>query len=88
MSDCPASVWSEISMMNIPAPQNLPTLHGERVRLRPPVERDKQDRLAAGRDPEFRQMVGGDPADCPPLTMPGSRAVVSATLPSAAALGH
>jgi RimJ/RimL family protein N-acetyltransferase len=57
-------------MMNIPDPQNLPTLYGERVTLRPPVERDKQDRFAAGRDPEFRRMVGGDPADCPPLTMP------------------
>jgi ribosomal-protein-alanine N-acetyltransferase len=56
--------------MNIPAPQNLPTLCGVRVKLRPPVERDKQDRLAAGRDPEFRRMVGGDPMDCPPLTLP------------------
>ncbi|HZS07630.1 MAG TPA: GNAT family N-acetyltransferase [Blastocatellia bacterium] len=56
--------------MNIPEPQNLPTLCGERVRLRPPVERDKEDRLADGRDPEFRRMVGGDPADCSPLTMP------------------
>src|SRR5215468_8407744 len=55
--------------MNIPEPQNLPTLDGARVKLRPPVERDKQDRLMAGRDPEFRRMVGGDPADCPPLTM-------------------
>ena len=56
--------------MNIPEPQNLPTLDGARVKLRPPVERDKQDRLAAGRDPEFRRMVGGEPTDCPPLTMP------------------
>src|SRR5262245_60608992 len=56
--------------MNIPEPQYLPTLNGARVKLRPPVERDKQDRLAAGRDPEFRRMVGGDPTDCPPLTMP------------------
>jgi hypothetical protein len=54
-------------MMNIPEPQNLPTLYGKRVKLRPPVERDKQDRFAAGRDPEFRRMVGGDPADRPPL---------------------
>jgi hypothetical protein len=56
--------------MNIPAPQNLPMLCGVRVRLCPPVERDKQDRLADGRDPEFRRMVGGDPMDCPPLTLP------------------
>jgi len=56
--------------MNIPEQQDLPTLRGTRVKLRPPVERDKEDRLAAGRDPEFRRMVGGDPADCPPLTLP------------------
>jgi len=56
--------------MNIPEPQNLPTLYGARVKLRPPIESDKQDRLAAGRDPEFRRMVGDDPTDCPPLTIP------------------
>jgi [ribosomal protein S5]-alanine N-acetyltransferase len=55
--------------MNIPEPQDLPTLCGVRVKLRGPVEHDKEDRLAAGRDPEFRRMVGGDPSDCPPLTM-------------------
>jgi len=56
--------------MNIPEPQDLPTLCGARVKLRPPVERDKEDRLAAGRDPEFRRVVGGDPTDCPPLILP------------------
>jgi hypothetical protein len=35
-------------MMNIPAPQDLPMLCGARVKLRAPVERDKQDRLTAG----------------------------------------
>ena len=49
--------------MNIPEQQDLPTLRGTRVKLRPPVERDKEDRLAAGRDPEFRRVVGGDPTD-------------------------
>jgi [ribosomal protein S5]-alanine N-acetyltransferase len=56
--------------MKIPAPQDLPTLFGAQVKLRTPIERDKQDRLAAGRAPEFRRMVGGDPTDCPPLTLP------------------
>lgn len=51
---------------------NLPTSHpilaGERLCLRGPQESDKADRLACGRDPEFRRMVGGDPRTCPPLT--------------------
>ena len=55
--------------MNIPEPHNLPTLYGARVKLRLPIESDKKDRLAAGRDPEFRRMVGADPSDCPPLTL-------------------
>ena len=35
-----------------------PTLLGSRVILRRPETRDISDRLAAGRDPEFRRMVG------------------------------
>ena len=55
--------------MNIPKPPDTPDLCGVRVKLRRPIDRDKEDRLAAGRDPEFRKMVGGDPTDCPPLTV-------------------
>ena len=43
-------------------------LQGKRLALRPPKDSDKSDRLACGRNPEFRKMVGGDPRDCPPLT--------------------
>lgn len=43
-------------------------LRGESVILRAPIESDKEDRLACGRDPEFRLMVGGDPRTLPPLT--------------------
>jgi RimJ/RimL family protein N-acetyltransferase len=35
-----------------------PTLRGPRVTLRAPAPGDVADRLAAGRDPEFRRMVG------------------------------
>jgi ribosomal-protein-alanine N-acetyltransferase len=35
-----------------------PTLRGDRVVLRHPCPADVADRLAAGRDPEFRRMVG------------------------------
>ncbi len=45
-----------------------PILTGQRVILRPPRETDKHDRLADGRDAEFRKMVGGDPRTLPPLT--------------------
>ena len=45
-----------------------PALQGERLALRQPKDSDKSDRLASGRNPEFRKMVGGDPLDCPPLT--------------------
>jgi ribosomal-protein-alanine N-acetyltransferase len=45
-----------------------PILHGPEIVLRPPREKDKQDRLASGRDAEFRKMVGGDPHTLPPLT--------------------
>ncbi len=43
-------------------------LQRQRVLLRPPQETDKADRLAFGRDTEFRKMVGGDPRTLPPLT--------------------
>jgi RimJ/RimL family protein N-acetyltransferase len=43
-------------------------LQGKSLMLRRPQESDKLDRLAAGRNAEFRKMVGGDPYDCPPLT--------------------
>ena len=36
-----------------------PALRGPRVVLRTPQPSDMADRLAAGRDPEFRRMVGG-----------------------------
>lgn len=45
-----------------------PCLRGKHISLRPPQERDKQARLAYGRDAEFRKMVGGDPRTLPPLT--------------------
>ena len=46
-----------------------PRLAGERLFLRPLQEADEQQRLALGRDPEFHQLVGGDPARAPlPLT--------------------
>lgn len=45
-----------------------PVLTGKRLRLRPEYESDKADRLACGRNPEFRRMVGGHPRTCPPLT--------------------
>jgi len=44
-------------------------LNGPHLCLRPPQESDKTDRLACGRDPEFRRMVGGHPNVCPPLTL-------------------
>ena len=43
-------------------------LHGERIKLRAPVEQDKQDRITDGRDAEFCRMVGGDPQPLRPLT--------------------
>jgi ribosomal-protein-alanine N-acetyltransferase len=46
-----------------------PLLEGGGVTLRPPREIDKQDRLAYGRDAEFRRMVGGDPRTLPALTI-------------------
>jgi RimJ/RimL family protein N-acetyltransferase len=45
-----------------------PILRGKHLVLRPPQESDKQDRLAYGRNPEFRKMVGGDPLTWSPLT--------------------
>src|SRR5882724_11027852 len=42
-------------------------LRGDRLVLRSPVESDKRDRLAYGRNAEFRRMVGGNPATMPPL---------------------
>jgi ribosomal-protein-alanine N-acetyltransferase len=44
------------------------TLKGARVVLRAPRAADRSDRLAAGRDPEFRRMVGGAGPDPGPLT--------------------
>jgi hypothetical protein len=43
-------------------------LTGERLVLRPPRPTDRMDRLHAGRDPEFRRMVGGVGPDPGPLT--------------------
>lgn len=42
-------------------PAAPPVVRGERVLLRPVQPRDKEDRLAYGRDPEFHRAVGGDP---------------------------
>jgi|SRR5579862_5030800 len=47
---------------------SLPVLGGKRLLLRPAKESDKADRLACGRNLEFRRLVGGDPRTCPPLT--------------------
>lgn len=46
----------------ITIPDEPPVLRGERVLLRPAHPRDRQARLAHGRDPEFHRSVGGDPA--------------------------
>jgi ribosomal-protein-alanine N-acetyltransferase len=46
----------------------LPTLRGPRVVLRAPQPSDIADRLAAGRDPEFRRMVGAIGSVAGPLT--------------------
>ena len=45
-----------------------PLLKGKAIILRPPRASDKHERLAYGRDAEFRRMVGGDPRTLPPLT--------------------
>jgi len=45
-------------------------LKGARLVLRPPRPADRDDRLNAGRDPEFRRMVGGVGPDPGPLTPP------------------
>jgi len=45
-----------------------PTLQGTRVVLRAPRDADRADRLSAGRDPEFRRLVGGVGPDHGPLT--------------------
>jgi len=45
-----------------------PILRGTELLLRPPLPGDKQDRLAYGRDSEFRKMVGGNWQTSPPLT--------------------
>ena len=42
-----------------------PTLRGARVVLRAPRPDDIADRLVAGRDPEFRRMVGARPTAAP-----------------------
>lgn len=50
-------------------PDETPSaLRGQRVVLRPPRSEDVTDRLAAGRDPEFRRMVGASTARVGPLT--------------------
>jgi uncharacterized protein YhfF/RimJ/RimL family protein N-acetyltransferase len=49
-------------------PDDRPVLRGPRVTLRPPRPADVADRLAAGRDPEFRRMVGADAAAPAPFT--------------------
>jgi RimJ/RimL family protein N-acetyltransferase len=45
-----------------------PTLRGDRIVLRAPRPEDVDDRLAAGRDPEFRRMVGATGPAPAPLT--------------------
>ena len=45
-----------------------PELRGQRVLLRAPRPADVNDRLAAGRDPEFRRMVGAPASRAGPLT--------------------
>lgn len=47
---------------------SIPTLQGECLVLRAPQDRDKQDRLAYGRNAEFLRMVGGDARNLKPLT--------------------
>ncbi|MGE5674560.1 MAG: GNAT family N-acetyltransferase [Mycobacterium leprae] len=47
---------------------SVPILQGKRVLLRPPCEKDKQDRLALGRNAEFVRMCGGDHRNLQPFT--------------------
>ncbi len=58
-----------MNSLDIPRP-SPPILKAERVLLRPPRESDKQDRIAFGREAEYRRMVGLDPLAGTPLTMP------------------
>lgn len=51
-----------------PHKPDLPRLQGERVTLRPPMVRDKDDRLACGRDPDIVRMYGVEAASLPPFT--------------------
>jgi RimJ/RimL family protein N-acetyltransferase len=46
----------------------VPTLYGQRLTLRASIAADALDRLAAGRDPEYVRMCGGDPSALAPLT--------------------
>lgn len=48
----------------------LPVLKGKHILLRLPRDSDKQDRIAIGRDSEFRRMVGADALTDLSLTMP------------------
>jgi [ribosomal protein S5]-alanine N-acetyltransferase len=63
--DADTQVWQKPFSWGAPA---APTLRGRRVVLRAPQPSDVADRLAAGRDPEFRRMVGAVGADPGPLT--------------------
>jgi RimJ/RimL family protein N-acetyltransferase len=47
---------------------SVPKLGGKRLTLRPPIPGDAGDRLAAGRDPEFRKMVGAVDVHTSPFT--------------------
>lgn len=47
---------------------SVPTLKGKRLVLRGPRDRDRQDRLACGRNAEFVRMVGGDDRNLKPMT--------------------
>lgn len=42
-----------------------PTLRGQRIVLREPQPGDVGDRIAIGRDPEFRRLVGAKPSTAP-----------------------
>lgn len=54
--------------LHIGSTHDLPVLHGRRVLVRRVEERDRRDRLAAGRDAEAVRMYGGDYRTMEPFT--------------------
>lgn len=51
-----------------------PTIYGNRIILRKPIEQDKYDRLACGKSKEAVRMYGGDTRTLKPFTMEDAEA--------------